>query len=209
MESRALSMLSKILSLRGEPETTFTEIEFETADEDYTEDDATTGVAKKKKKATPPPFTLYKAGSARVLFAFKNRMIGDREIQEAVLRISAPILIFVLYSPPSQSVIQRIRSFVAQKKVVYLFHIHQLQFDIATHRMAVPHRILTEDQRRELFAKYKISNPREQLPWIDSQDAMAKWYGAMPGDVLEITRHSDTGGASPYWRYCVVDANLS
>lgn len=208
MEARALTMLSKILSLRGEPDTTFTETNFqEPPEEEYEEEE---GVAKKKKKApSPPPFTLYKAGSTRALFAFKNRMIGDREIQEAMNRVAAPVTIFVLYSPPSQSVVQRIRSYVAQKKVVYLFHIHQLQFDITTHRMAVPHRILTEEQRRELFGKYKITNPREQLPWIDSQDAMCKWYGAMPGDVLEITRHSDTGGSSLYWRYCVVDANLS
>jgi len=205
MEDQALTMLKKILTLHGEEDIAFTEMAFPEVVEEEGEEEG----GKKKKKTSPPPFLLYKTGSIRVFFAQKNRMIGDREIQEAMSRVSAPVSFFILYSPPSQSVIQRIRSFVAQKQRVYIFHIHQLQFDITTHRMAVPHRILTEDQRRELFAKYKITNPREQLPWIDSQDAMVKWYGAMPGDVLEITRHSDTGGASLYWRYCVVDANLS
>jgi len=205
MEDQALTMLKKILTLHGEEDIAFTEMAFPEVVEEEGEEEG----GKKKKKSSPPPFLLYKTGSIRVFFAQKNRMIGDREIQEAMSRVSAPVSFFILYSPPSQSVVQRIRSFVAQKQRVYIFHIHQLQFDITTHRMAVPHRILTEDQRRELFAKYKITNPREQLPWIDSQDAMAKWYGAMPGDVLEITRHSDTGGASLYWRYCVVDANLS
>jgi len=209
MENRALTILRKILTLHGESDVSFSEINFpETVDEDYEEEDGS-GAAKKKKKSPPPPFTLYKTGSIRVFFASKNRMIGDREVQEAMSRVSAPISIFILYSPPSQSVVQRIRSYVAQNKRVYMFHILQLQFDITTHRMAVPHRILTEEERRSLFAKYKITKPRDQLPWIDSQDAMSKWYGAMPGDVLEITRHSDTGGASLYWRYCVVDANLS
>jgi DNA-directed RNA polymerase I, II, and III subunit RPABC1 len=95
------------------------------------------------------------------------------------------------------------------KERVQLFHIRQLQFDITTHRYAVPHRILKEEEKTAMFNKYKISKPEDQLPWIDSQDAMAKWIGAVPGDVIEVIRHSDVAGRVPFYRYCVEDVNVA
>ena len=73
----------------------------------------------------------------------------------------------------------------------------------------MPHRILKEEEKTALYTKYTIAKPEEQLPWIDSQDAMVKWIGAVPGDVLEITRHSDVAGPTTYYRYCVADVNVA
>ena len=89
------------------------------------------------------------------------------------------------------------------------FHIKQLQFDITTHRMAMPHRILKEEELKKLYEKFKISQPDQQLPWIDSQDPMAKWIGAIPGDVIEVIRHSDVAGQQLFYRYCVEDVNIA
>jgi DNA-directed RNA polymerase subunit H (RpoH/RPB5) len=75
--------------------------------------------------------------------------------------------------------------------------------------MAMPHRILSEEERTAVFNKFKISEPENQLPWLDSQDAMVKWIGAIPGDVVEVTRHSDTAGRSAYYRYVVEDVNVA
>lgn len=72
--------------------------------------------------------------------------------------------------------------------------------------MAMPHRILKEDERTLLFKTYNIAKPEEQLPWIDSQDAMIKWAGAVPGDIVEVIRHPS---GLPYYRYCVPDVNVA
>jgi len=109
-------------------------------------------------------------------------------------------------SPPSDNVLRLVKSHA--KNRVVLFHIWQLQFDITTHRMAMPHRILTEDEKTGILEKYKIASP-DQLPAIDSQDTMVKWIGAIPGDVIEVTRHSDTAGRSLYYRQCVENVNAS
>jgi DNA-directed RNA polymerase subunit H (RpoH/RPB5) len=47
------------------------------------------------------------------------------------------------------------------------------------------------------------------MPWIDSQDIQARLIGAVPGNIVEITRHSDTVGQSVYYRYCVADVNVA
>ena len=109
--------------------------------------------------------------------------------------------------PPSENVLRSIKSQAADR--LQFFHIRQLQFDITTHRMAVPHRILKEDERTALFKRYNVVKPEEQLPWIDSQDAMSKWIGAVPGDILEVLRHSDVAGSQPYYRYVVADVNVA
>jgi DNA-directed RNA polymerase subunit H (RpoH/RPB5) len=49
---------------------------------------------------------------------------------------------------------------------------------------------------------YNITNPKTQLPWIDSEDPGAKWIGARSGDVIEIQRFSESAGNSTYHRYC-------
>jgi DNA-directed RNA polymerase subunit H (RpoH/RPB5) len=38
---------------------------------------------------------------------------------------------------------------------------------------------------------------------------MAKWIGAVPGDVIEVIRHSDVAGRVPFYRYCVEDVNIA
>jgi DNA-directed RNA polymerase subunit H len=56
--------------------------------------------------------------------------------------------------------------------------------------------------------KFHILNPSTQMPMIDSQDMMAKWIGAKPGDIVEIMRKSETAGSTPYYRHCVADVTL-
>lgn len=193
MESRAFDNLKKILAHHGAEVSEFAQVQIETENEKDNPNSA---------------FTVYKMGDVHAFFAYRGKAIAERDVDKA-LAVPSGRWIIVASSYPSASVQQRVRTAVAEGQRVYLFHIDQLQFDITTHRMAVPHRILKPDERTELFKRFKITDPHEQLPWIDSQDAMARWYGAMPGDVLEITRHSDTGGPSKYWRYCVTDANLT
>jgi DNA-directed RNA polymerase subunit H (RpoH/RPB5) len=154
---------------------------------------------------------LYTIGSILVVFSQKDNGLTATDLNKfptyAATQGHTTGMILVALSPPSENVLKAIKALAVDR--VQVFHIRQLQFDITTHRMAMPHRILKEEERNELFKKYNIAKPDEQLPWIDSQDAMAKWIGAVPGDILEIVRHSDTAGAQPYYRYCVADVNVA
>jgi DNA-directed RNA polymerase subunit H (RpoH/RPB5) len=154
---------------------------------------------------------LYTIGKVLVVFSQKDSGLTTRDIN-AFVNFAATNdyttgLIMVGLNPPSDNVLKTIKGLAKDR--VQFFHIRQLQFDVTTHRMAMPHRILTEDERTAMFKEYTVTKPEEQLPWIDSQDTMAKWIGALPGDILEVTRHSDVAGPQLYYRYCVADVNVA
>lgn len=154
---------------------------------------------------------LYTIGKVLVVFSQKDKGVLDKDI--TTFRKFADTneytngLIVVSLVPPSENVLRSIKSQAEDR--LQFFHIRQLQMDITTHRMAMPHRILKEDERTSLFKKYNIVKPEEQLPWIDSQDAQVKWIGGLPGDIIEVIRHSDVAGSLPYYRYCVADVNVA
>lgn len=153
---------------------------------------------------------VYTIGKILVVFNQKDKVL-DSDISAFVQFARANEfgqgLIIVGMSRPSDNVLKVIKSYAKDR--VQFFTIRHLQFDLTTHRMAMPHRILKEDERKAIFDKYSITNPEEQLPWIDSQDIMARILGAVPGDILEITRHSDGAGTLLYYRYCVEDVNVA
>lgn len=154
---------------------------------------------------------LYTIGGVLVVFSQKDKGVLEKDIltfrKFAEANGYTNGLIVVSLVPPSDNVLRTAKRFASDR--LQFFHIRQLQFDITTHRMAMPHRILKEEEKTALYTKYTIAKPEEQLPWIDSQDAMVKWIGAVPGDVLEITRHSDVAGPTTYYRYCVADVNVA
>lgn len=113
--------------------------------------------------------------------------------------------IVVVPIPPSAAILSAVRA-VADK--FQLFHVGQLQFDLTTHRKIPPHRILNAEEREAFMAKYHVKDPSSQMPLIDSQDMMARWIGAKPGDIVEIIRKSETAGSTPYYRLCVADVTV-
>jgi len=154
---------------------------------------------------------LYTIGNILIVFSQKDNGLMARDVNTFMTFANGNGytngVIIVGLIPPSENVLKAIKAL--SKDRVQFFHIRQLQFDITTHRMAMPHRILKEDERNAMFKRYNVTKPGDQVPWIDSQDTMAKWIGAMPGDILEVTRHSDVAGPQLYYRYCVADVNVA
>jgi DNA-directed RNA polymerase subunit H (RpoH/RPB5) len=154
---------------------------------------------------------VYTIGGILVIFSQKDNGLTATDLTKfttyAATQGHTTGMILVALSPPSDNVLKAIKALAADR--VQAFHIRQLQFDITTHRMAMPHRILKEDERTAMATRYTVTKPAEQLPAIDSQDIMVKWIGAIPGDIIEVTRHSDVAGPQVYYRYCVADVNVA
>lgn len=74
-------------------------------------------------------------------------------------------------------------------------------FKVSTHFLIPKHELLTKDEAGKVLATYN-SSP-SQFPYILSTDPIAKEIGAKPGDMVRITRRSETAGASTYFRYVV------
>ena len=186
METRALEILRTILSQRG------------------LETDTSTITIDK-----PDRTNLYKVGDVAVIMSQKDKGIQEKELRSLVnFAIDQGLMkngtIIVSMAPPSENVSKTIRSLMkeADGKLGF-FYLNELQFDITTHRMVSPHRILKKDEASQLLKERKIRNAEAELPTIDLLDIMARWIGAKHGDIVHIERHSDVAGVSDYYRYCL------
>ena len=89
----------------------------------------------------------------------------------------------------------------AKKKNVELLPKSFPVFDIFEHALVPRHEILTNKERDQLLAQYKVKP--YQIPQIGSTDPAVKVIGAKPGDVLRIIRKSQTAGEHITYRYVV------
>lgn len=107
----------------------------------------------------------------------------------------------------SDSVLSAIRRRAAdlEKPLVLVFELRHLQFDISAHRKVPKHRILAKDELNDVLKEFHATSPN-LFPKIDSQDPMARWIGARPGDVLEITGLCESSGDNRRYRLCVESA---
>jgi len=73
-----------------------------------------------------------------------------------------------------------------------------LKIDIQDHMLVPKHEIMTEEEISDEFSEvdYDIKN----LPKIKSTDPVVKTIGAEPGNVLRITRESQTAGVFVTYR---------
>lgn len=78
------------------------------------------------------------------------------------------------------------------KMTVEIFLIEDLQFNITNHHLVPHHSVLDDDQKSELMSKYRIRE--NQLPKISPEDPVAKYFGVQLGQVMKITRSSETAG---------------
>jgi DNA-directed RNA polymerase subunit H len=76
-----------------------------------------------------------------------------------------------------------------------------MAIDIEQHELVPEHELLGEDEIDELLDQYDISD--DQLPKMGRKDVMAKRLDAEPGDVVKITRDSETAGTATYYRLVV------
>jgi len=152
--------------------------------------------------------TIHKISNVLVFIMNRSRISSEKDIRSIVSIMDAnggTLSIVVVPVKPSETVRSLLRQYSDK---IQLFHIGQLQFDITTHRKVPSHRILSTDEKKTFQEKFHIQTPATQMPLIDSQDPMALWIGAIPGDIVEVMRRSETAGGTPYYRFCVADVTL-
>ncbi|MEM2083095.1 MAG: DNA-directed RNA polymerase subunit H [Nitrososphaerota archaeon] len=76
--------------------------------------------------------------------------------------------------------------------------------NILEHVYVPKHEILSKEEAEALLKKYNITP--SQLPSILISDPVVKAIGAKIGDIIKITRLSETSGKSIYYRCVVKDA---
>ena len=89
----------------------------------------------------------------------------------------------------------------ARKKSIELIPRIFPVFNIFDHQLVPKHEILPQEERETLLAKYRV-HPY-QLPRVRTSDPAVKAIGARAGDIVRITRDSDTAGKYVAYRYVV------
>jgi DNA-directed RNA polymerase subunit H len=72
---------------------------------------------------------------------------------------------------------------------------------VTDHKLVPTHEVVSEEEKKQILAKYNATE--EQFPFLFSTDPVVKEIEAKPGDMVKITRVSDTAGESFYYRYVV------
>lgn len=72
------------------------------------------------------------------------------------------------------------------------------EFDITKHDLVPNHELMKDEEREQMLKSFGIT--LRQLPRILETDPMVKTLGAKPGDVIKITRNSETAGVAIYYR---------
>lgn len=73
--------------------------------------------------------------------------------------------------------------------------------DISKHVLVPEHEVINTREASKLLEEYHIEV--EQLPRITTNDPMVKALNAKAGDIIKITRNSETAGVTLYYRYVV------
>jgi DNA-directed RNA polymerase subunit H len=73
-----------------------------------------------------------------------------------------------------------------------------LKIDIQNHKLVPKHEIMTEEEVSEEFSD--VDYDFKDLPKIKSGDPVVEAIGAEPGNVLRITRESQTAGVFVTYR---------
>lgn len=154
---------------------------------------------------------MYTFGGILIVFSEKTRVtvqeLGNM-INFASENKYTGGMIIITPTKPSESVLDLVRQHILNKdnQLVQIFYQSHLNFDISKHRKVPHHRLLTEEEVQTMMKEFNLTDVKK-IPKIDSQDAMAKWIGARPGNVVEITGMCLASGENKRYRYCL--ANVS
>ena len=94
-------------------------------------------------------------------------------------------------------------NFIYEKDKIYvnIFNLKEFLFNILEHDMVPEHKRLTDDEKKNIYKKFQVTNDSE-LPEISRFDPVAKTIGLRPGELCEIIRPSKNSITSKYYRLC-------
>lgn len=186
MEERALSTLSEILTARGFKSDKF--------------DSVASSIDETK---------LYTFGGMFIIMSLKAR-VSERDllsfIEFAGENGYTNGLIIVSMSRPSDAVLAALRNHISNREVplVQIFELRHLQFNISKHVKVPKHRLVEPQELPDILKACNVDRPT-LFRKIDSQDPMAKWIGARPGDVIEVTGLCETSAENKRYLFCMAD----
>ncbi|GAA6048839.1 hypothetical protein JCM3770_003646 [Rhodotorula araucariae] len=108
------------------------------------------------------------------------------------------VLIYKTSMTPSAN---KVITAMASQFQIEAFQESELLVNITQHVLVPKHEVLSAEQKKELLQRYRLKDT--QLPRIQLHDPVARYYGLKRGQVVKITRESETAGRYVSYRLCL------
>ena len=96
-------------------------------------------------------------------------------------------------TPFAKAAIDEMRGSNAKQPLfIEVFRRIELLVDITEHELVPEHQVLTDAAKAQLLARYKLTEA--QLPRLQKDDPVARYFGLTRGQVVKIIRPSETAG---------------
>ncbi|KAF8558214.1 RPB5 subunit of DNA-directed RNA polymerase [Imleria badia] len=149
-------------------------------------------------------FTNSRDNSADQIFIFfsDEKSVGVKTMRKLLgileeKSIQRGIIIFPGNMTPSA---RKVIAAMSQQYRLEEFSEADLLVNITHHTLVPRHEVLTPEQKKLLLQKYRLKET--QLPRIQLADPVARYYGLRRGQVVKITRPSETSGRYASYRIC-------
>jgi DNA-directed RNA polymerase subunit H (RpoH/RPB5) len=93
------------------------------------------------------------------------------------------------------------RVFLTKKRYVQVLWLNRLLFDITQHELTPNYRILSEEEKKGVLDRFHLTE--HNMPNVLVTDPLACFYGVKAGEVVEITKPSETNGYNTDYRLCI------
>jgi DNA-directed RNA polymerase subunit H (RpoH/RPB5) len=147
---------------------------------------------------------MYNFGGVLVIYSTKNRVSSITPFVEFAKENGYNSgVIIITETPLSDKVFASLVNFIADREnpFIQVFVLQSLYLNCSRHYLVPKHRLLDDKERTEVAKKFDLT----KLPRIESQDPQAKYWGARPGDVMEITGLCSVSAENKHWRICVAE----
>ncbi|BGP18493.1 hypothetical protein JCM10213_001191 [Rhodosporidiobolus nylandii] len=113
-------------------------------------------------------------------------------------KIQRGILIYKTSMTPSAN---KVITAMSQQFTIEAFQESELLVNITHHTLVPRHEVLTAEEKKQLLQRYRLKDT--QLPRIQLHDPVARYYGLKRGQVVKITRASETAGRYVSYRLAI------
>ena len=161
------------------------------------------------KEVDKEKLTIFAQGqddSDNQIFVFfpKEAKVGVKKIKDYAEKMkeadvkSAIIVVRTALTAFAKSALQEV---FAPKFLIEQFQEQELLVNITEHNLVPSHEVLSQEEKETLLRRYRVKET--QLPRIQHADPIARYYGLQRGEVVRITRPSQTTGRYVTYRLCI------